>query len=49
MFILILIDFKICKKLSVYSKKDGIKKLICDENQNEVTLKTNQKIDIDWD
>jgi len=37
------------KKLSVYSKKGGITKLICGDKQKEVTLKANQKIDIAWD
>ena len=37
------------KKLSVYPIKGGITKLICGDKQKEVTLKANQKIDMDWD
>jgi len=42
-------DNKVLKKLTVFSKKGGTTKLICGDKQKEVTLKTNEKIDIDLD
>ena len=41
--------YKMLKKLAVYFKKGRNTKLICGDKQKEITLKANQKIDIEWD